>query len=146
MAVCRVYLRRVFGGTFHCLDIMILTFPSQISMLIKCSEVRNGSIVTHSGHIGCPLSQDQQELQEYAPSVHHFLNSSRLIFVNKFSNGKMPFSGMLRTVTFVITYVSEERIFSIIRLARIGDLGTTLKVIRNRSMLLAFLVRRFLSP
>jgi hypothetical protein len=39
-------------------------------------------------------------------------------------------------VALVRTDVSEERIASIIRLTRIGELGTTLAVTSNRSMLL----------
>jgi hypothetical protein len=40
---------------------------------------------------------------------------------------------MLRRVTFVKTDVSEERIPSIIRITRIGELATTLAVISSRS-------------
>jgi hypothetical protein len=36
----------------------------------------------------------------------------------------MPFSGMLRRVALVRTDVSEELIASIIRMTRIGELGT----------------------
>jgi hypothetical protein len=39
---------------------------------------------------------------------------------------------MLRRVALVITDVSEERIASIIRVTRIGELGTTLAVTCNR--------------
>jgi hypothetical protein len=46
----------------------------------------------------------------------------------------MPFSGMLRRVVLVRTHVSEEGIASIIRVTRIGELGT-LAVTTNRSML-----------
>jgi hypothetical protein len=41
----------------------------------------------------------------------------------------MPSSGMLRRVAVVRTGVSKEPMHSIIRLTRIGDLGTTLAVI-----------------
>jgi hypothetical protein len=47
----------------------------------------------------------------------------------------MPSSGMLRHVTLVRTDISEERIASIIRVTRIGKLGTTLAVISNQSTL-----------
>jgi hypothetical protein len=47
----------------------------------------------------------------------------------------MPSSGMLRRVVLVRTDVSEERIVSIIRLARTGELGTKLAVTSNRSKL-----------
>jgi hypothetical protein len=40
--------------------------------------------------------------------------------------------GMLRRVDLVRTDVSEELVASIIRLTRIGELGTTLAVISNR--------------
>jgi hypothetical protein len=43
----------------------------------------------------------------------------------------MPYSGMLRRVTIVRTDVSGERIRSIIRVTRIGELGTTLAVTSN---------------
>jgi hypothetical protein len=40
----------------------------------------------------------------------------------------MPSSGMLRRAALVRTEVSEERSTSIIRVTRIGELGTTLGV------------------
>jgi hypothetical protein len=40
----------------------------------------------------------------------------------------MPSSGMLRYLAVVRTDVSEERIMSIIRVTRIGELGTMLAV------------------
>jgi hypothetical protein len=45
---------------------------------------------------------------------------------------KKASSGLLRRVALVITDVSEERIVSIIRVKRIGELGTTLAVTSNR--------------
>jgi hypothetical protein len=47
----------------------------------------------------------------------------------------MPSSGMLRRVALVRTNVSEELSASIIRVTRIGELGTTLAVTCNRRML-----------
>jgi hypothetical protein len=44
----------------------------------------------------------------------------------------MASSGMLRRVALVITDVSEELSASIIRVTRIGELGTTLTVTSNR--------------
>jgi hypothetical protein len=44
----------------------------------------------------------------------------------------MPSSGMLRRVDLVRTDVSEERIASIIRVTKIGELRTTLAVTSNR--------------
>jgi hypothetical protein len=44
----------------------------------------------------------------------------------------MPSSGMLRSVALVLTGVSEEHITFIIKV-RIGELGTMLAVISNRS-------------
>jgi hypothetical protein len=40
----------------------------------------------------------------------------------------MPFSGMFRHVALVRTDVLEERITSIIRMTRIGELGTALAI------------------
>jgi hypothetical protein len=48
---------------------------------------------------------------------------------------RMPSSGMLRHVALVRTDVSEERSVSIIRVTRIGKLGTTLVVTSNRHTL-----------
>jgi hypothetical protein len=45
----------------------------------------------------------------------------------------MSSSGMLRHVALVSTDVSEERCASIIRVTRIGELGTKLAVASNRS-------------
>jgi hypothetical protein len=45
----------------------------------------------------------------------------------------MSSSGMFRRVGLVRTDDSEERITSIIRVTRIGELGTTLAVTSNRS-------------
>jgi hypothetical protein len=47
----------------------------------------------------------------------------------------MPFPGMLRLVALVRTDVSEEHSISIIRVIRIGELGTTLSVTSNRRTL-----------
>jgi hypothetical protein len=44
----------------------------------------------------------------------------------------MPSSGMLRRVALVKTDIWEKRIASIIRVARIGELGTTLAETSNR--------------
>jgi hypothetical protein len=51
----------------------------------------------------------------------------------------MPSSGMLRHVALVRIDVSEERVVSLIRVTRIGELGTTLAVT-------LFLVYRFFLP
>jgi hypothetical protein len=40
---------------------------------------------------------------------------------------------MLRRVSLVKTDVSEERIVSIIKVTRIGEVGTTLRVARNEA-------------
>jgi hypothetical protein len=77
----------------------------------------------------------------------------------------MSSSGMLRRVALVTTDISEERIACIIRVTRVGVLGTTLAVTVNRRTLQRntdlvflrsvhrllvtakfFLVHRFLSP
>jgi hypothetical protein len=44
----------------------------------------------------------------------------------------MPFSGMLRRVALLRTDVSEEGTAPIIRVTRIGELGTALAVTSNR--------------
>jgi hypothetical protein len=48
----------------------------------------------------------------------------------------MSFSAMLRRVAVIRTYVSEERIASIIIVARIEDLKTTMAVTNNQRTLL----------
>jgi hypothetical protein len=47
----------------------------------------------------------------------------------------MPFCGMLRRVALVRTEASKERSASIIRVTRIGELGTTLVVSCNTELL-----------
>jgi hypothetical protein len=47
----------------------------------------------------------------------------------------MPFSGILRRMALVKTDVSVERRASIIRVAKIGELGTALVVTSNRRRL-----------
>jgi hypothetical protein len=63
---------------------------------------------------------------------------------------RMASSGMLRRVALVRTDVSEELSASIIRVTRIGKLGTSLAVTSSRRTLqrntMLFLVSRFLSP
>jgi hypothetical protein len=51
----------------------------------------------------------------------------------------MPHSEMLRRVSLVKTDVSEERITSIIRATRIGELGTTLALTGDRIFLRSLL-------
>jgi hypothetical protein len=51
---------------------------------------------------------------------------------------RMPSSGKLYRITLVRTDVSEERINSIIRVTRIGAIGTTLAMTSNRSSLMIF--------
>jgi hypothetical protein len=64
----------------------------------------------------------------------------------------MVSSGMLRRVVLVRTDVSEELNAPFIRVARIGELGTTLAVTSNRRTLgrntnhLVFPSSRFVSP
>jgi hypothetical protein len=47
----------------------------------------------------------------------------------------MPTSRMLRRAALLRTDISEERISSIIRVTRIGEIGTTLAVTNNRRTL-----------
>jgi hypothetical protein len=58
----------------------------------------------------------------------------------------MPSSGMLRRVPLVRTDVSDERITSIIRVTRIGGLGTTLVVISNRIVFPRSVLRLLATP
>jgi hypothetical protein len=58
----------------------------------------------------------------------------------------MPSSGMLRLLTLVTTDVSEERIPSIIRVTRIGELGKTLSVTSFLSCVLRLLVTANVVP
>jgi hypothetical protein len=51
--------------------------------------------------------------------------------IHKLINSRMSSSGMLHHVALVRTEVSEERSASIIRVTRIGELGTTLAVTSN---------------
>jgi hypothetical protein len=56
---------------------------------------------------------------------------SQLVLCKVFSRWslrRMPSSGMVRRAALVRTYLSEERSASIIRVTRIGELGTTLAV------------------
>jgi hypothetical protein len=53
----------------------------------------------------------------------------------------MASSGMLRSVTLVRTDVSEEHSASIIRVTRMGELGTTLAVTSNRRTLRVYYIR-----
>jgi hypothetical protein len=63
-------------------------------------------------------------------SHHHFHLS-----VNQSFYRRMAFSGMLRRVALLRTDLSEELSASFIRMARIGELGTTLAVNSNRRTL-----------
>jgi hypothetical protein len=47
------------------------------------------------------------------------------------SNLRIPSSGMLRRVALITTEVSEELIASVMRVTKIGGLGTTLAVTSN---------------
>jgi hypothetical protein len=55
----------------------------------------------------------------------------------------MPFSGMLRCVARVRTYVSEEHLASIIRVTKIGEVGRTLAITSNRKTLRTLQMRPF---
>jgi hypothetical protein len=59
---------------------------------------------------------------------------------------RMASSGMLRRVALVITDVSEELSASIIRVTRIGELGTTLAVTGKRRTLRLLLVTASVVP
>jgi hypothetical protein len=56
--------------------------------------------------------------------------------------GRMPSSGMLGSVALVRTYVSKKRIATIIRVRRLGELGT-LAVTSNRSTQRKILIIRY---
>jgi hypothetical protein len=53
----------------------------------------------------------------------------------------MATSGLLRRVALVITDVSEELSASIIRVTRIGELGTTLAVTSNLKAYMSMYIR-----
>jgi hypothetical protein len=57
----------------------------------------------------------------------------------------MAYSGMLRCVAFVRTDFSEEFSASFIKVTRIGDLGTTLAVTRNKHTLRRYTLYRVTS-
>jgi hypothetical protein len=59
---------------------------------------------------------------------------------------RMASSVMLHRVALVRIDVSEELSASIIRVTRIGELGTTLAVTNNRRTVTLFLAHPFLSP
>jgi hypothetical protein len=59
---------------------------------------------------------------------------------------RVPSSGMSGRVALVRTDVSEERGASIIRVTRIGGLGTTLAVTSNRRFLSPWWWRRYVPP
>jgi hypothetical protein len=65
--------------------------------------------------------------------IHH-----KLLLITNWTElvaGRMPSSVMLHHVALVRTYVSKDCIASIITVTRNGELGTTLAVTSNRSML-----------
>jgi hypothetical protein len=61
---------------------------------------------------------------------------SRVVHLNQFKIRRIASSRVLRRVALVRTDVSAERIASIIRATRIGELGTTLAVTSNRRTLI----------
>jgi hypothetical protein len=63
------------------------------------------------------------------------LNYCFLLSVKVIKNRRMVSSGMLRRVALARTDVSEVPIGSIIKVTRIGELGTTLAVTSNRCTL-----------
>jgi hypothetical protein len=73
----------------------------------------------------------QHETYEYSIPVHTTFEkqtAERIL-------SRMTSSGMLRCVTLVRTEVSKERSVSIIRVTRVGEIGTTLAVTSNRCTL-----------
>jgi hypothetical protein len=61
--------------------------------------------------------------------------SLSVFIVNYLLSLRMPSSGMLRHVALVRSDVLEEHSTSIIKVTRIGELGTTLAVTSNQRML-----------
>jgi hypothetical protein len=87
------------------------------------------SICTHNEYVGFSITSSKG---------HVIFANNQKMYDLKFSRWwlwRMPSSGKLRHVTLVKSYVSEEWIASIIRVARIDELGTMLAVTSNRSML-----------
>jgi hypothetical protein len=67
--------------------------------------------------------------------MEHQTENRILVNVNMKRGRRMASSGMLRRVALVRTDVSEELSSSLIRVTRIGELGTTLAVTSNRRTL-----------
>jgi hypothetical protein len=63
--------------------------------------------------------------------------------LNVLFHGRMPSSGILRHVPLVRTEVSEERSASIIKVTKIGEIGTKIAVSSNRRTLRRVFLRSF---
>jgi hypothetical protein len=131
----RVAFRCLQWQSWSCLPVMILGCRRlTFSFLHKCSfydKFRPNKIVIRCRCISLLHSCDVL--------LYSYHCSKALL-----KRWRMPSSGMLRRVALVRTDVSEEfSATSIIRVTRIGELGTTLAV---KLRLTLFLVRRFLSP
>jgi hypothetical protein len=76
------------------------------------------------------------DLHKHDERQKTFSDCGRLSFMTRRDTKlRMTSSGMLRCVDLVRTDVSEERSASIIRVTRIGELGTKLAVTSNRRTL-----------
>jgi hypothetical protein len=93
-----------------------------------CQDALKQTLYHH--FIGLPSWADQ-----YVRTVTFLKYSATSHTRGIFRNSRMASSGMLRRAALVRTDVSEELIASIIRVTRIGELGTTLAVTSKRRTL-----------
>jgi hypothetical protein len=86
----------------------------------------------------CPNTPVTKELPYSLYSKRYFRKMDFETYHNNLINiamRRMASAGMLRRVALVRTEVSEEISVSIIKVTRIGELGTTLAVTSNRHLL-----------
>jgi hypothetical protein len=75
------------------------------------------------------------EYESHHPKLYEFkMGEEAIIHLNNVSLFKMASAGMLRRVALVRTNVSEELSASIIRVTRIGELGTTAVTSNRRAL------------
>jgi hypothetical protein len=77
------------------------------------------------------MREDARKIYSSVLESAHAGRQTVATFGGSCRDGRMASSGMLRRVALVRTDVSEEHSASIIRVTRIGELGTTLAVTSN---------------